>query len=83
MFTRASLVLIMALLIAILMNQRSQKLAQAQGRIEYNVVDTGSLNIQDALNEYGKAGWQLITHAYVPEHSSGGALSEQLIFIRK
>jgi Domain of unknown function (DUF4177) len=82
MFTRASLVMIMALQL-ILMNQRSQKLAQAQGRIEYNVVDTGSLNIQDALNEYGKAGWQLITHAYVPERSSGGALSEQLIFIRK
>jgi len=46
MFTKASLVLILALLVAILVNQRSQGVVQAQpvqAQIEYKVVDTGNL----------------------------------------
>ena len=39
MFTKASLVLIVALLVAILVNQRSQGVVQAQGSIEYRLVD--------------------------------------------
>ena len=110
MFTKASLVMIVALLVAILVNQRSQQVVHAQAQIEYKVVDTGILvtpdgkpaepiplglservaarglkylTAQDALDEYGKAGWQLVTHAYVPERATGGALREQLIFMRK
>ena len=97
MFTKASLVLIAALLIAILMNQRSQQVVHAQGSIEYKVVDTPiyvtpdgkpsvprvreakcCINLQDALDEYGKAGWQLVTHSYAPNSSD-----ERLIFMRK
>jgi hypothetical protein len=40
MFTKASLVLIVALLIAILVNQRSQRVVQAQAPIEYKAVLT-------------------------------------------
>ena len=40
MFTKASLVLIVALLVAILVNQRSQQVVQAQGPIEYKAVPT-------------------------------------------
>jgi hypothetical protein len=98
MFTKASLVLIVALLVAILVNQRSQQVVQAQGPIEYKVVDTGIyvtpdgktaspsatgakyLNTQDALDEYGKAGWQLVTHSYVPSNRVG---NKRPIFMRK
>jgi hypothetical protein len=41
MFTKASFVLIVALLVAILVNQRSPGVLQAQGPIEYKVVDPG------------------------------------------
>ena len=40
MFAKASLVLIVALLIGILVNQRSHGVVQAQAQIEYKVVDT-------------------------------------------
>jgi hypothetical protein len=96
MFTKASLVLIVVLLVAILVNQRSQGVqAQAvQAQIEYKVVDTGYfvtpdgkqanpgekgaklLTTKDALDEYGKAGWQLVTQSYI---NTG----EHLIFMRK
>ena len=97
MFTKASLVLIVALLVAILVNQRSQQVVHAQGSIEYKVVDPpiyvtpdGKLsvprvreakcciNLQDALDGYGKVGWQLVTHSYVPNSTS-----ERLIFMRR
>jgi hypothetical protein len=96
MFTKASLVLIVALLIAILVNQRSQRVVQAQARIEYKAVLTeiqipfdgiaGRRNAklyttQGALDEYGKAGWQLVTQSYV--HDSGQPSEQQLIFVRK
>jgi hypothetical protein len=98
MFTKVSLVLIVALLVAILMNQRSQQVVRAQGAIEYKVVDTGIyvtpdgkaatpsaigakyLNTQDALDDYGKAGWQLVTHSYAP---SNRVEDERLIVMRK
>ena len=113
MFTKASLVLIAALLLAILMTQRSQGVvqAQAQTQVEYKVVDTGILvtpdgkpagpnplglservpasgakylTAQDALDEFGKAGWQLVTHSYVPDKANGGSSGRQLlIFMRK
>jgi hypothetical protein len=47
MFTKASLVLIVALLVAILVNQRSQGVVQAQAQIEYKVVDHGILVTPD------------------------------------
>jgi hypothetical protein len=95
MFTKASFVLIVALLIAILMNLRSQQVVQAQGAIEYKVVVTGDLvtpdgkpalpgardahfvTAQEVLDEYGKAGWQLVTHSFFPSSR------DQLIFMRK
>ena len=40
MLTKASLVLIVALLVAILVNQRSQQVVQAQRPIEYKAVPT-------------------------------------------
>jgi hypothetical protein len=105
MFTKASLVLILALLVAILVNQRAcglgslGRVVQAQGPIEYKAVLTeiqvpfdgiaGRRNAklyttQDALDEYGKAGWQLVTQSYVPDSANGGQLREQqLIFVRK
>lgn len=73
---------IVALLVAILVNQRSQQVVHAQGSIEYKVVDTPNyvtpdgkvanpsttgakyLTTQDALDEYGKAGWQLVTESF-------------------
>ena len=96
MFTKSSFVLIVALLVAILVNRRSPGVVQAQGPIEYKVVDPGYfvtpdgkpaapsdrgakvLTTQDALDEYGKAGWQLLTDSYFP--NSG---REPLIFMRK
>jgi hypothetical protein len=99
MFTKASLVLIVVLLIAILVNQRSQGVVQAQTQIEYKVVlteiqvpsdgiagrrSTKLYTTQDALDEYGKTGWQLVTQSYVPDSANGGQLREQqLIFVRK
>ena len=98
MFTKASLVLIVALLIAILMNQRSQQVVHAQGSIEYKAVrtnvsvgkegiagtrDSKYLSTQDALDEYGKAGWQLVTQSYVPQHNSNYSSEQLLIFMRK
>ena len=98
MFTKASLVLILALLVAILVDQRSQGVVQAQAQIEYKVVDTGYLvtpngkppgpadrgakvfTTQDALDEYGKAGWQLVSQSYIP---GGDTFHEHLIFMRK
>jgi hypothetical protein len=99
MFTKASLVLIVVLLVAILVNQRSQ-VVQAQAQIEYKVVNTGILvtpdgkearypgaigvkvlTIQDALDEYGKAGWQLVTQSYIS--GTGNPGNEHLIFMRK
>jgi hypothetical protein len=101
MFTKASLVMIVALLVAILVNQRSQgvqaQAVQAQAQIEYKVVDTGYyvtpdgkqanpgergaklLTTKDALDEYGKAGWQLVTQSYI----LGNTGFEHLIFMRK
>jgi len=104
MFAKASLVLIVALLIAILMNQRSQEVVHAQDPIEYKVVDTGILvtsdgkpagpnlgpvaargakilTTQDALDEYGKDGWQLVTQSYML--GTGNPGNENLIFMRK
>ena len=84
MFTKASLVLIVALLVAILVNQRSQQVVQAQGPIEYKVVDLlntqrmTTRGAQNALDDYGKAGWQLVTQYYFPN-----SMSERLIFMRK
>ena len=98
------------MLVAILVNQRSQEVVHAQAQIEYKVVDTGILGTpdgkppepnplglservaargakylttQDALDEYGKAGWQLVTHSYVPNSNNGGNSGRQLlIFMR-
>jgi hypothetical protein len=105
MFTKVSLVLIGALLLAILMNQRSHQVAHAQGSIEYKVVDTGILvtadgkpagpnplglservaargakllTTQDALDEYGEAGWQPVTHSFAPSNGD-----ERLVFMKK
>ena len=101
MFTKASLVLIVALLVAILVNQRSQgvvqaQAVQAQAQIEYKVVDTPTfvtpdgkphgpadrgakvLTTQDVLDEYGKAGWQLVTQSNIPDSPT---YNEQLIFM--
>ena len=98
MFTKVSLVLIAAVLIAILMNQRSQQVVQAQGPIEYKAVrtnvsvgkegiagvrDSKYFSTQDALDEYGKAGWQLVTQSYVPEHNGSYSSEQLLIFMRK
>ena len=99
MFTKASLILIVALLIAILVNQRSQGVVQAQAPIEYKAVLTeiqvpfdgiaGRRNAklyttQDALDEYGKDGWKLVTQSYVPDSANGGhPVEQQLIFVRK
>jgi hypothetical protein len=42
------------------------------------------LTTQDALDEYGKAGWQLVTQSYVPSRANGGNnFREHLIFVRK
>jgi hypothetical protein len=100
MFTKVSLVLILALLVAILVNQRSQGVVRAQAQIQYKVVDTGilvtpdgkearypgaigakALTSQDALDEYGKAGWQLVTQSYIL--GTGNPGNEHLIFMRK
>jgi hypothetical protein len=98
MFTKASLVLIVALLIAILVNQRSQAVVKAQAPIEYKAVFTeiqvtsdgiaGRRNAklyttQDALDEHGKAGWQLVTQSYVPQNNGTYSGQQQLIFVRK
>jgi hypothetical protein len=47
MFTKASLALIVTLPVAILVNQRSQQVVQAQRAIEYKVVVTGDLVTPD------------------------------------
>jgi len=101
MFTKASLVLIVALLVAILVNQRSQEVVQAQAPIEYKAVlteiqvpfdgiagrrNSKSYTTQDALDEYGKAGWQLVTQSYVPSNSHPANVysgQQLLIFMRK
>lgn len=65
------MVTLVAVLLAILANQRSQGVVQP--RIEYKVVDTGYLRgakvltTQDALDEYGKAVWQLVTQSLRPQ----------------
>lgn len=97
MFTKACLVVIAALLTAILLTQRPQEVAHAQGRIEYKFVRTdvfltpdgkevsGGENVryfrtQDALNEYGKDGWQLVSASYVAE---GSHTVGYVIFMKK
>jgi hypothetical protein len=99
MFQKACLVSIVALLIAILMNQRSAQMAYAQAGIEYKVVnaevfltpdgkessggrDVRYFRAQDALNEYGKNGWQLVT-AFYDLQSDRSLRPLHLIFIRK
>ena len=94
------MVLIVAVLLAILANQRSQGVVQAQAPIEYKAVlteiqvasdgiagrrNTQLYTTQDALDEYGKAGWQLVTQSYVAPNNSGTGYSGQqlLIFMRK
>jgi hypothetical protein len=81
MFQKACLVLIVVLLTAILLSQRSPQGVHAQIGIDYKVVNAelfhtpdgkevqGGPNAtyystQDALNEYGKNGWQLVTAFY-------------------
>ena len=59
MFTKACLLSIVALLTAILINQRSQQVVHAQATIEYK--DVGAYSTQGVLNEYGKNGWQLVS----------------------
>jgi hypothetical protein len=102
MFTKASLVLMLALLVAILVNQRSQQVVQAQRPIEYKAVPTNFwvtpdgkgaapgarhskyVTTQGALDEYGKDGWQLVTHSYLPVGTNrGDPREQQLIFMRK
>jgi hypothetical protein len=97
MFTKLCLVSIVALLVAMLLSQRSLEVVRAQAGIEYKAVQvevfltpdgqttTGGVNAkyyttQDALNEYGKSGWQLVTASY--DHETGPR-SGQLIFMKK
>jgi hypothetical protein len=97
MFTKACLVSIMALLMAILMNQRSQEVVHAQPRIVYKAVEVevfltpdgkvvgGGENAkyfstQNALDEYAKNGWELVTAVY--DHQDGPRRGH-LIFMRK
>jgi hypothetical protein len=95
MFIKACLVSIVVLLTAILMTQRTQKVVHAQGSIEYKVVDVevfltadGKINLtegvkylstQDALNEYGKNRWELVSAVFGRETQRNG----RLIFMRK
>ena len=98
MFTKVCLVSILALLIAIVMNQHSQDVVHAQAPIEYKAVEVevsltrdwkeslsgGNVkyrSTQDALNEYGKKGWQLVTASYTDHHNVQH--TGQLIFMRK
>jgi Domain of unknown function (DUF4177) len=97
MFTKACLVVIAGLLTAILVTQRPQEVAHAQGRIEYKFVRTevflaldgkevsGGENVryfrtQDALNEYAKEGWQLVSASYAAEN---GRNVGYVIFMKK
>jgi hypothetical protein len=81
---KACLVSIVVLLTAILMIQHSEKIVHAQGRIQYKVVEVDFhgdkyLSTQDALNEYGKNGWELVSASYRED----GQRSGRLIFMRK
>ena len=86
MFTKACLVSIVALLAAMLITQRSQEVVRAQTRIEYKAVETESASdkyygTQDALNDYSKNGWVLVTASY--DHLKDGTRAGLLIFMRK
>jgi hypothetical protein len=98
MFTKVCLISILALLVALLINQHSQDVVHAQAPIEYKAVQVeisigrdwrDSLiganpkyySTQDALNEYGKNGWQLVTASYY--NNRNGERIGQLIFLRK
>ncbi|HCC56545.1 MAG TPA: hypothetical protein DEQ47_04665 [Solibacterales bacterium] len=93
MFTKACLAAIVVLLVAILTKQHFQDVAHAQGGIEYKAVEadlyitpegqanwrheTKYYSTQDALNEYRKGGWQLVTASYDRDRKA------RLIFMRK
>jgi Domain of unknown function (DUF4177) len=98
-FQKVCLLSIVALLTAMLIDQRSEKVVLAQPGIEYKVVNaelfldadgkrvSGGQNaryftIQDALNEYGKNGWELIT-AFYDSHFENTPRELRLIFMKK
>jgi hypothetical protein len=98
MFTKVCLASILALLVAIVMNQHSHDVVHAQAPIEYKAVQVevsltrdwkeslsgGNVkyySTQDALNEYGKNGWQLVTATY--DNYTNHQRTGQLIFMRK
>ena len=100
MFQKVCLALIVTLLTAILMNQRSQQTVHAQTGIDYKVVNaevfltsdgkevSGGQNVryystQDALNEYGKNGWVLITAFYENHQDNPGARVLHLVFMKR
>ena len=96
MFFKICLVLIVGLLAATLMNQRSQNAVHAQAAIEYKVVEveiyvtdeksafkrgTKLYSTQEALDEYSKAGWELVTASY--EIDNNNNRRGRLIFKRR
>ena len=101
MFTKACLVSIVILLMAIFTNRLSQEVAHAQARAEYKYVETevyltsegkvvsGGQDVkyfstQDALNEYGKNGWQLVTASFEDFNVNYGPHGRgHLVFVRK
>jgi len=100
MFQKACLVLIIVLLTALLMSQRSQQGVHAQTGPEYRVVNAeiyvgpdgkevaGGENAkfygtQDALNQYGKNGWELVTAFYDLHFQTNNTRELHLIFMKR
>ena len=79
MSIKVCLLSIVAFLIGVLTTQRAQQIVHAQARIEYKVVQTEVsisdgggpvfgrfkfFSTQDALDQYSKEGWELVTAFY-------------------
>ena len=61
--------------------KQSSDLAALRWAVMPSAVGAKYLNLQHALHEYGKAGWQLVTHSFFPNRTGG--YSVRLIFMSK
>ena len=99
MFTKACLVLIATFLAAFLVSHsqeaahaqahieykhvRTEVLLTPDGREAFEGQNLRFFRTQDALDEYAKNGWQLVSASFVVETNSGRRTVGNLIFMKK